>query len=189
MEQPWSHLEVCFLLHTPRKKAWFFPARFMQSSQRQWELVKPPGQSSSRVIKMPPIIVLKSPPKKKKILDSVLSSREQKKKCRDRWRRTRIGGEGKKQKEAQTGKECKIEVKGAIVRNRGRYRKKIATAELTTQCAVGKGSIDLLCPVWAAFSKKRCCIHLTQKNLLSNFVWDEVTENCKFSHAVENHPA
>lgn len=73
--------------------------------------------------------------------------RTKKKKCRDRWRRTRIGGEGKKQKEAQTGKECKIEVKGAIVRNRGRYRKKIATAELTTQCAVGKGSIDLLCPV------------------------------------------
>lgn len=32
-------------------------------------------------------------------------------------------------------------------------------------------------------------LRLIQKNLLSNFVWDEVTENCKFSHAAENHPA
>lgn len=32
-------------------------------------------------------------------------------------------------------------------------------------------------------------IHLTPKNLLTNFVWDEVTENCKFSHAAETQPA
>lgn len=52
------------------------------------------------------------------------------------------------------------------------------------------GEVISVVPVYAAFhSEGEEKILLTQKNLLTNFVWDEVTENCKFSHAAETQPA
>lgn len=79
-----------------------------------------------------------------------------------------------------------------IVHERGKKKSGIATTELTTQPGgihSGKETLTYCVLLELHFQEKYRCIHLTQKNLLSNFVWDEVTENCKFSHAVENHPA
>lgn len=103
-----------------------------------------------------------------------------KKKCKKSWTQFSAAWKTERQREQEEMERRKK--RRAIVR-KGSHSGEVLNVP------PGKGTIDSLCPIWASVSKQRCCIHLTQKNLLSNFVWDEVTANCKFSHAVENHPA
>lgn len=103
-----------------------------------------------------------------------------KKKCKKSW--TQFSAVWKTERQREQEEMERRKKRRAIVR-KGSHSGEVLNVP------PGKGTIDSLCPIWASVSKQRCCIHLTQKNLLSNFVWDEVTANCKFSHEVENHPA